>query len=434
MLGGTAQSLLERGFPVGVAARCWSEARQGDPRLRLQEEHARRPRRYGTVVGVFENEPRNINLLHERFPRRSRSTSTQALPERAAGPADQQPRLHEFQLAVNAKTIVAVGGGSFRTYPGNALDTWLLAPHGRSAPKVAFLPTASGDQERDRGVHALVPRARRDPDGRAPVRARRHRPDPLLLDQDLILVSAGTPRTSRRVEAPRRRPILRESLRARHRPRGLERGRPVLVRGGVTTRSTSPSCRADGLLGSCPAASARTSTARRTAAPLPRLGRRRHAARGWAADDGVGLLFETARSSRRCRSSTAARPIASSRTPRACARRSSARAGSLRPAAARDPAHPGQRLLRRHRVRARQGAGLARAPARRAGQGRGDRDRGDASQLDAYLSACQVGITLASLALGGSGARVRRLIRRGSRRSAVGPGASHAIAVGAALF
>ena len=45
------------------------------------------------------------------------------------------------------KTIVAIGGGSFRTYPGNALDTWLLARTGQTRPKVAFLPTASGDQE-----------------------------------------------------------------------------------------------------------------------------------------------------------------------------------------------------------------------------------------------------------------------------------------------
>src|SRR6187399_706046 len=58
------------------------------------------------------------------------------------------------------------------------------------------------------------------------------------------------------------------------------------------------------------------------------------------------------------------------------------------------------------------------------------------SQLDAYLSACQVGITLASLALGWIGEPAfAGLIR--PWLAALGPwaqGASHAIAVGAAFF
>ena len=69
MLAGTAQSLLERGFPVGVTgtmlvlkpSRTIADAdyRKGA----LNDLTA-----YGTVVAVFESEPGNINLLHERFP------------------------------------------------------------------------------------------------------------------------------------------------------------------------------------------------------------------------------------------------------------------------------------------------------------------------------------------------------------------------------
>lgn len=69
MLGGTAQSLLERGFPVGIPGTMLMlkpDKAIGDfdyKKTALDEIAG-----YGTVVAVFENEPRNINLLHERFP------------------------------------------------------------------------------------------------------------------------------------------------------------------------------------------------------------------------------------------------------------------------------------------------------------------------------------------------------------------------------
>ena len=43
--------------------------------------------------------------------------------------------------------IVAIGGGSFRTHPGNALESFLLELTGKERPRVLFLPTAGGDQE-----------------------------------------------------------------------------------------------------------------------------------------------------------------------------------------------------------------------------------------------------------------------------------------------
>lgn len=69
MLGGTAQSLLERGFPVGTTGTMLvMKPDKSIPDFDYKKNALDDLARYGTVVGVFENEPRNINLLHERFP------------------------------------------------------------------------------------------------------------------------------------------------------------------------------------------------------------------------------------------------------------------------------------------------------------------------------------------------------------------------------
>jgi beta-phosphoglucomutase-like phosphatase (HAD superfamily) len=69
MLGGTAQSLLDRGFPVGIAGTMLVlKPDKAIPDFDYKKNALDELARYGTVVGVFENEPRNINLLHERFP------------------------------------------------------------------------------------------------------------------------------------------------------------------------------------------------------------------------------------------------------------------------------------------------------------------------------------------------------------------------------
>lgn len=69
MLGGTAQSLLDRGFPVGVTGTMLIlKPDKSIPDFDYKKAALDEIARYGTVVGVFENEPRNINLLHERFP------------------------------------------------------------------------------------------------------------------------------------------------------------------------------------------------------------------------------------------------------------------------------------------------------------------------------------------------------------------------------
>ena len=73
------------------------------------------------------------------------------------------------------------------------------------------------------------------------------------------------------------------------------------------------------------------------------------------------------------------------------------RAAARRPAAARR----GQRLLRRRRVRARARAALAHRGGGRAGRGRRAQSRSPScDEITEYLSACQLGITLASIGIG----------------------------------
>ena len=70
MLSGTAQSLLLRGFPIGVVRTMLvMKPDKSQPDFDYKKAALDELAAFGTVVAVFENEPRNINLLHERFPR-----------------------------------------------------------------------------------------------------------------------------------------------------------------------------------------------------------------------------------------------------------------------------------------------------------------------------------------------------------------------------
>jgi dipeptidase E len=194
------------------------------------------------------------------------------------------------------KTIVAVGGGSFRTYPGNALDTWLLARTGEARPRVAFLPTASGDQE---GAIEAFTRSFLER-GAIPTVVRLFVRDvidleSLLLAQDLILVSGGNTANQQavwRLHGVDR--ILHEAYARGIVLAGWSAGGLCWFESGVTDSFHVTELAAlDGFLGIlkgsfCPHFGSEENRrpyyhAWVADGTLPA---------GWAADDGVGLVFE----------------------------------------------------------------------------------------------------------------------------------------------
>ena len=194
------------------------------------------------------------------------------------------------------RTIVAVGGGSFRTFPGNALDTWLLARTGKPRPKVAFLPTACGDQE------AAIEAFQRSflERGAIPTVVRLFVRDvidlpALLLAQDLILVSGGNTANQQAVwKLHGVDRILREAYERGIVLSGWSAGGLCWFEAGVTDSFHVTELAAlSGLLGVlegsfCPHFNSEENRRPRYHAwvgdgTLPA---------GWAADDGVGLLFE----------------------------------------------------------------------------------------------------------------------------------------------
>jgi beta-phosphoglucomutase-like phosphatase (HAD superfamily) len=69
MLGGTAASLLDRGFPVGIPrTQLVMKPDKAIPDFDYKKAALADFALLGTVVAVYENEPRNINLLHSSFP------------------------------------------------------------------------------------------------------------------------------------------------------------------------------------------------------------------------------------------------------------------------------------------------------------------------------------------------------------------------------
>ena len=194
------------------------------------------------------------------------------------------------------KTIVAVGGGSFRTYPGNALDTWLLARTGKAKPKVAFLPTAAGDP--DPAIEAFQRSFLER--GALPTAVRLFVRDvidleSLLLDQDLILVSGGNTANQQAVwKVHGVDAILRAAYARGIVLSGWSAGGLCWFEGGVTDsfHVTELAALAP-LMGILPGSFCPHFNSEENRRPryhelvgggtLPA---------GWAADDGVGLLFE----------------------------------------------------------------------------------------------------------------------------------------------
>jgi peptidase E len=196
----------------------------------------------------------------------------------------------------DARRIFAMGGGGFTMESSPALDEHILALTGRAEPRVLFLPTASGDAERqvarfhhtydDRPCRATVLSLfRLGETGGLSLRD-------LVLDQDVVYVGGGSMRSLLAIwreyglDA-----VLREAWEAGVLLAGLSAGAMCWFAGGVTTSTGVPapvrglgllpwslSVHADGDPGRLPVYEDAVA-----AGVLPW---------GWAADDGVGLLFE----------------------------------------------------------------------------------------------------------------------------------------------
>jgi peptidase E len=197
----------------------------------------------------------------------------------------------------DVRRIFAMGGGGFTMEPENpALDEHILALTGRTEPRLLFLPTASGDAERqvarfhhtydDRPCHASVLSLfRLGETGGVSLRD-------LVLAQDVVYVGGGSMRSLLAIWREYGLDlILREAWERGVLLAGLSAGAMCWFSGGVTMSTGVPapvrglgllpwslSVHADGDPGRLPVFEDAVATGF-----LPP---------GWAADDGVGLLFE----------------------------------------------------------------------------------------------------------------------------------------------
>ncbi len=193
-------------------------------------------------------------------------------------------------------TILALGGGGFTMEPvGGALDEFVLSLSGKPVPRICFLPTASGDPgEQITRFHAAF--ADRPCEaahlslfrlGTNPVDLRQY-----LLSQDIVYVGGGSMRNMLAIwRAHGLDAILRECWEQGTVLAGLSAGAMCWFQGGITTSSGRPApVEGLGLLDGSLSVHLDGEPERRPAylaavasGALPA---------GWAADDGVGLLFE----------------------------------------------------------------------------------------------------------------------------------------------
>jgi dipeptidase E len=192
-------------------------------------------------------------------------------------------------------TVFAMGGGGFTMEPvGGALDEFVLALSPRPVPRICFLPTASGDPgEQIQRFHAAFADRPCEPThlslfrlGTHPVDLREH-----LLAQDVVYVGGGSMRNMLAIwRAHGLDEILRECWAQGTVLAGLSAGAMCWFEGGITKSSGRPApVTGLGLLPGSLSVHLDGEPERRPAyleavasGALPP---------GWAADDGVGLLF-----------------------------------------------------------------------------------------------------------------------------------------------
>jgi peptidase E len=192
------------------------------------------------------------------------------------------------------RRIVAMGGGGFTMEPDNpALDDYIVSLADSREPRVLFLPTASGDPTAQ--ITSFYGRFGRTAAATHLSLFRRHGSSrslaEIVLEQDVIYVGGGSMRNLLAIWAAHELDVLlREAWQRGIVLAGLSAGAMCWFEGGVTRSGGPPELmRGLGLLPG-------SFTVHADGEP-ERLPVWLHAVRsgalpgGWAADDGVGLLF-----------------------------------------------------------------------------------------------------------------------------------------------
>ncbi len=218
------------------------------------------------------------------------------------------------------RTIFAMGGGGFTMEPQNpALDEYLLTLPGKAVPRLLFLPTASGDAEAQVtafhatfGDRACMPTAlslfRLGETGGLSLRD-------LVLSQDLVFVGGGSMRSMLAIWREYGLDVvLREAWERGVVLAGLSAGAMCWFAGGVT-KSTGVPRPVEGL-GLLPSSLSVHADNARDRLPVYEAAIAADVLpAGWAADDGVGLLFRGTELTRVVTSRPGTRAVHVERTP-----------------------------------------------------------------------------------------------------------------------
>lgn len=200
--------------------------------------------------------------------------------------------------AGDRRCIFAMGGGGFTMEPANpALDDFVLRLTDRPEPRILFLPTASGDPTAQ--ITAFYGRFARAASATHLSLFRRHGSArtlaDIVLEQDVVYVGGGSMRNLLPIwQAHGLAEVLSEAWRRGIVLAGLSAGAMCWFAGGIT-RSAGPPEVIDGL-GLLPGSFTvhADGEPERLPAWLAAV-RSGELPGGWAADDGVGLLFRGTR-------------------------------------------------------------------------------------------------------------------------------------------
>jgi dipeptidase E len=193
-------------------------------------------------------------------------------------------------------TILAMGGGGFTATPGDpALDELVLELCGRREPRILFLPTASGDPNEQIG-HFHATYGRRCALATVLSLFRRHG-DPrslreIVLAHDVIYAGGGSMRNLMAIWAAHGLDVvLREAWESGIVLAGLSAGAMCWFEGGITKSFGPPEPNSG--LGFLPGSLTVHADGEPERLPVfLEAVRSGELPGGWAADDGVGLVFE----------------------------------------------------------------------------------------------------------------------------------------------